>query len=118
MVNKYKAKKVITNYGKFDSEGEYKYYLQLLSLKNAVNDAERVIEIERQIIYPFIINGMTIGKYIADYVVVYADGKKEVIDFKNPYIITGKGKSSPIAQLFKYKCKLMKALYNIDVKIV
>lgn len=118
MVNKYRAKKVITNYGKFDSEGEYKYYLQLLALKNAVNDNDRVINVDRQIIYPFIINGITIGKYIADYVVTYADGKKEVIDFKNPYIITGKGKSTPIAQLFKYKCKLMKALYDIEIKIV
>jgi hypothetical protein len=118
MANKYKAKKVITNYGKFDSEGEYKYYLKLLALKNAVNEDEKVIEVERQIIYPFIINGMMIGKYIADYVVTYGSGKKEVIDFKNPYIITGKGKSSPIAQLFKYKCKMMKALYDIDVKIV
>ena len=116
-VNKYGAKKVNNEYGTFDSMGEYKLWLKLSQLRKAEEPAERVVELERQVIYPLIVNGITITRYIADFRVTYADGRVEVIDFKNPYLTEGKGKSTPPAQLFNMKVKLMKALHGIDVII-
>jgi len=116
--NKYGAKKVNNEYGTFDSMAEYRYWLTLSAQRRAIDVKDRVINIERQIIYPFIVNGITIGKYIADFKVTYADGRVEVVDVKNPYLTTGKGKSTPPALLFNYKVKLMKALYDIEIKIV
>jgi hypothetical protein len=117
-MNKYGAKKVNNEYGTFDSQGEYKTWLQLSQLRKAQKPTERVITLERQVIYPLIVNGATITKYIADFRVTYGDGRVEVIDFKNPYFKEGKGKSTPPAQLFNIKCKLMKALYGIEVKVL
>ena len=117
-MNKYGAKKVNNEYGTFDSMGEYRTWLTLSQLRKAEDPAERVVELERQIIYPLIVNGVTITRYIADFRVTYADGRVEVIDFKNPYLKNGKGKSTPPAQLFNMKVKLMKALHGIDVKVL
>jgi len=117
-MNKYGAKKVNNIYGTFDSMGEYRTWLQLSQLRKAEDPAERVVDLERQVIYPLIVNGVTITKYIADFRVTYADGRVEVIDFKNPYLKDGRGKSTPPAQLFNMKVKLMKALHGIDVKIL
>ena len=117
-MNKYGAKKVNNEYGTFDSMGEYRTWLTRSQLRKSKEPAERVVEIDRQIIYPLIVNGVTITRYIADFRVTYADGRVEVIDFKNPYLKDGKGKSTPPAQLFNMKVKLMKALHGIDVKII
>lgn len=117
IMNKYGAKKINNEYGTFDSMGEYRLWLQLSQLRKAEDPTERVVELERQVIYPLIVDGVTITRYIADFRVTYADGRVEVIDFKNPYLKDGKGKSTPPAQLFNMKVKLMKALHGIDVKI-
>jgi len=116
-LNKYGAKKVNNEYGTFDSMGEYRLWLKLSQLRKAEEPTERVVDLERQVIYPLIVNGVTITRYIADFRVTYADGRVEVIDFKNPYLKDGKGKSTPPAQLFNMKVKLMKALHGIDVII-
>lgn len=112
--NKYNAKRILTAVGTFDSMAEYKYFIQLNSLTQAVKLSERVLTIERQKTFNFIINGIKITSYRADFVVTYADGVVKVIDVKNPYLL-GKGKSTPAAQNFNYKKKLMKALYGIEV---
>jgi len=109
-MNKYKAKRINTADGIFDSIGEYKYYQSLLIDKN-------VTKVQRQVTYKLIVNDLLIGRYIADFVITYADGKTEVQDFKNPYLI-GKGKSTPAGAIFQYKKKLMKAIHNIDIKII
>jgi hypothetical protein len=115
--NKFFAKKVRTEYGTFDSMAEYRYWIKLNALRKADNDTERVTEIERQVIFPINVNGFKIGKYIADFRVTYADGRTEVVDIKNPYLL-GKGSASGTAQLFNYKRKLVKALYNIDIIVI
>lgn len=116
MPNKYFAKKVRTDYGTFDSLGEYRYWIQLNALRKATDPEQRVELIERQVTYPLTVNGILVGKYIADFRVTYADGRVEVLDFKNPYV-TGKGKSTPLGQIFNYKRKLMLAIHGIDVKV-
>lgn len=105
MQNKYFAKRVITNDGKFDSIAEYNHWLYLKTLP---------VKIERQVTFKFIVNGVLIGRYIADFVIHFEDGRKEVHDVKNPYLI-GKGKSTPTGQMFNYKKKLLKALHNIEL---
>lgn len=112
--NKYFSTKLITCDGKFDSIGEYNYWKQLLLEKLA----GEIINIERQVVFEFIVNGEKIGKFILDFLVTFKNGVKEGRDFKNAYLVTGKGKSSPPAMLFKMKVKLVKALYNIEVKTV
>jgi hypothetical protein len=116
-VNKFKAKRINTPDGIFDSIGEYKYWLQLNTLKSDVSADRQIINIERQVVYKFIINKILIGKYIADFVITYSDATLEVHDFKNPYLL-GKGKSTSAGAMFQYKKKLMLALYNIEVKTI
>lgn len=112
--NKYNAKRLQTSVGTFDSMAEYKYFIQLNLMSNANKLSDRVINIERQKTFNFVVNGIKITSYRADFVVTYADGTTKVIDVKNPYLL-GKGKSTPAAQNFNYKKKLMKAIYGIEV---
>jgi hypothetical protein len=98
----------------FDSIAEYKYYLHLKMMANAVKLSERVVDIERQKTFNFVVNGIKITSYRADFYVTYGDGTMKVIDVKNPYLL-GKGKGTPAAQNFNYKKKLMKAIYGIDI---
>ena len=116
-MNKYNARRINTVDGIFDSIGEYKQWQLLLLAKNEQDESKRVTNLERQVTFKFIVNNILIGKYIADFVVTYADGTVEVQDFKNPYLI-GKGKSTPAGAIFQYKKKLMKAIHNIDIKII
>lgn len=116
-MNKYNAKRINTSDGIFDSVGEYKYWLELNELKNDITIELRPVKIQRQIPFKFIVNGILICKYVADFVITYNDNSIEVHDFKNPYLL-GKGKSTPAGAIFQYKKKLMKALYNIDIKII
>jgi hypothetical protein len=48
-------------------------------------------------------------------VVTYCDGRTEVQDVKNPYLATGKGRSTPAGQIFQIKRKLMAAIHGIDI---
>jgi len=117
MANKYFAKRIKTNYGAFDSMGEYRLFIELNARKKAESESERVTEIERQVTYQLKVNDVLIGRYIADFRVTFADGRVEVYDFKNPYLVTGKGKNTPAGQIFNYKRKLMKAIYNVDILV-
>jgi hypothetical protein len=115
---KYKAKRITSNVGVFDSMAEYRYYIKLSTLLNAVQESERIISIERQVVFHIVVNGEKITKYIADFVIKFADGRTEIHDVKNPYLVTGSGKSTPAAQIFKIKCKLIKAIYNVEIKTI
>lgn len=73
---------------KFMSKKEAEYAMQLDWQRKAKNPSERVVEWVPQV--PFVLqeafmsNGKKIPaiKYIADFVVTYADGHKEVVDVK------------------------------------
>jgi hypothetical protein len=108
--NKYGATAIVTDVGRFDSKAEYSYFLLL-------QQDDNVIALQRQVRYPFIVNGIKIGSYIADFVVTLKDGSQEIHEVKNNYLLT-KGKSTPAASLYKYKVKLMLALYNVHIKTI
>lgn len=71
---------------KYDSGKEVKHHQMLELARTAKNDAERVVFIRRQV--PFVLLDKQEGergiKYIADFVVEFADGHTEVHDTKSP----------------------------------
>lgn len=107
-MNKFNAKKIIIGGILFDSKKEGLYYYQLLMLKKAEKDSERVINIALQPRYDIIVNDKKIGFYKADFKVTYADKRTEIIDVKGL-------KKGSAYQLFKLKKKLVEALYNIEI---
>lgn len=98
----------------YDSKKEAAYAEKLELLKNAEKSCERVVAIEKQVKYELIPKQVSDGKcversctYTADFRVVYANGRVDIIDvkgFKTPdYII---------------KRKLMLYVFNIRVREV
>tara|TARA_R100001163_G_C4924382_1_gene103185 strand:+ start:127 stop:513 length:387 start_codon:yes stop_codon:yes gene_type:complete len=104
--NKYNAKKTQFMGYKFDSKWEAERYGQLYSMALA----GIVKNLERQVKYEIIINDQKICRYIADFVytLVNEDGSEEKI------VEDAKGVQTTD---FIIKKKLMKAIYNINIKI-
>jgi hypothetical protein len=78
--SKYRAQKTKVDGITFDSKGEADYYCQLKLLQRA----GEVTDIKLQPRYP-ILDASERGKgidYVADFLVTYADGRQEIIDFK------------------------------------
>jgi hypothetical protein len=79
--------------GRFDSRREAAAYLRYCALQQATNPVFRVVKIERQVSFLLVppqldaTSGRTIERavnYIADFVVTYADDRREVVDVKSP----------------------------------
>ena len=91
---------------KFDSKWEAERYGQLSSmvLGGVVKD------LERQVKYDIIVNDQKICRYIADfvYILVHENGSEEKI------VEDAKGVQTSD---FKLKKKLMKAIFDIEIKI-
>ena len=104
--NKYNAKKTEFMGYKFDSKWEAERYGQLSSMALA----GVVKDLERQVKYEIVVNNYKICRYVAYfvYILVHEDGSKEKI------VEDAKGVQTSD---FKLKKKLMKALYDIDIKI-
>ena len=104
--NKYNAKKTEFMGYKFDSKWEAERYGQLASMQIA----GVVEDLERQVKFDIIVNDHKICKYIADfvYILTHENGKKEKI------IEDAKGVQTTD---FKIKKKLMKAVFDIEIKI-
>ena len=104
--NKYNAKKTEFMGYKFDSKWEAERYGQLASMQMA----GVVEDLERQVKFDIIVNDHKICKYIADfvYILTHENGKKEKI------IEDAKGVQTTD---FKIKKKLMKAVFDIKIKI-
>ena len=104
--NKYNAKKTEFMGYKFDSKWEAERYGQLASMQMA----GVVEDLERQVKFDIIVNDHKICKYIADfvYILTHENGKKEKI------IEDAKGVQTTD---FKIKKKLMKAVFDIEIKI-
>lgn len=83
-ISKYNNKKVVADDITFDSELERKYYLHLKELceMGIVKGFELQTKFELQ--PGFKKNGKTIRpiEYVTDFVVTYADGRKEIVDTK------------------------------------
>lgn len=105
--NKYNAKKTVYSGKSFDSRKEAEYCRQLEILKKAIDKKDRVMSYKTQVPFQITINGQKICKYIADFVVEYADKHTEIIDVKS--VITRK------LPIFRLKKKLMKAVLHIDI---
>lgn len=106
-MNKFHAITTIFDGIKFPSKAEANYYKQLLLLKKAKNETDRVLNIELQPEFKVVINEKKIGTYTADFRVKYAN-RTEIIDVK------GLKKGSAYA-LFRFKKKVVEALYNIEI---
>ena len=104
--NKYNAKKTEFMGYKFDSKWEAERYGQLSSMALA----GVVKDLQRQVKYEIVVNNHKICNYIADFVytLVHENGKKEKI------VEDAKGVQTTD---FKLKMKLVKALFDIDIKI-
>ncbi len=107
-MNKFNAKKIIIGGFLFDSKKEGLYYYQLLLLKKAEKESERVVKIELQPRYDIVVNKKKIGFYKADFKTTYADKRIEIVDVKGL-------KKGSAYQLFRLKKKLVEALYNIEI---
>ena len=99
-----KFKNVETFYDgkKFDSKKECARYKELKILK--------VKNLECQVKYPISINGVKICSYIADFVYDNHNGVKVVEDVKSEMT-----RKLPV---YRLKKKLMKAVYDIEIKEV
>ena len=104
--NKYNAKKTEFMGYKVDSKWEAERYGQLSSMALA----GVVRDLERQVKYEIVVNNYKICNYIADfvYILVHENGKEEKI------VEDAKGVQTTD---FKLKMKLVKALFDIDIKI-
>ena len=97
--SKYKAQPVVIDGVRFASKKEGARYLQLKLLEKAGH----IKNLELQPRYDFIINGVNCGYYKADFR-YFKDQKRIVEDVK--------GVRTPVYAL---KCKLVKALYNVEI---
>ena len=107
-MNKFNAKKITIDGIIFDSKKEAAFYHRLCLLKNAKNINDRVLSIDLQPRFDIIINLKRIGFYKADFRVLYADNTVKVYDVKGC-------KVGAAYQLFRFKKKIIEALYNIEI---
>ena len=80
--SKYGNKKTEYNGVMFDSKKEAEYCATLDILKKASKKEDRVTSYERQVPFQITLNKKKICKYFADFKVLYADGREEIIDVK------------------------------------
>ncbi len=104
--NKYRNKWVIIDKIKFQSTGEGNYYLRL---KDDLRKGE-ILGFKRQVDYVFVINGVKITTYRADFVVKNLDGSFSVLDYKSSFTMT--------LALYQIKKALMQVCFNIIIKEV
>ena len=109
--NKYKASKIETTVGKFDSKLEFKRYLYLKSLQ----DEGRISDLTRQVPYTLIPSqkdhtGKVLFReirYVSDFEYNLPSGEHVVEDTKGI-----------VLPVFKLKQKLMYYFFGIEVKVV
>jgi hypothetical protein len=109
VTSKYNNKKTEYNGKIYDSKKEAKYAQELDNLKKAKDPKEKIVSVAEQVRY-LLQEGFTDKNnnkhqpifYIADFVVEYADGRKETIDVK----------SSATFQTDVYKIKKKLLLYK------
>lgn len=103
---KYRNKKTVLDGFTFDSQKEANRYLIYKDEK----ERKRILDFKMQVKYKFIINGQLVCSYVSDFVIKHLDGRTEVIDVKS--------EATRKLPVYRIKKKLMKAIYNIEVKEV
>lgn len=101
--NKYKNKWTTRDGIKFQSVREADEYTELTRRVRAGD----ILRFDRQKKYDFIINGVKVSSYKADFVIYHHDGSREVIDVKSPITRT--------LNDYVIRKKLMLALFGIKV---
>lgn len=101
---KYGNRKTEYNGRMFDSALEARAARDFDLLRRAKDKKERVVDVQYQVRYPMVVNKQKICTYIADFVVTYADGRKEVVDAKGV-----------LTDVYKLKRKLMLACHGIEI---
>lgn len=109
--SKFGNRKTITESGeKYDSNKELAHHQALEAARHAADPAQQVVRIERQV--PFLLipkqDGERAVTYYADFVVHYADGRKEVHDTKSP--------PTRMDKAYVIKRKLMLAIHAIRIQ--
>lgn len=99
---KYGNKRVKINGINYDSKGEADYEKTVLDPLRAKGE----LTYKRQVTFPFVVNGIKVCSYRADWVVTWKDGRREVWDFK------GFETSE-----FKIKRKLMLACHGLEITL-
>ena len=102
-MRKYRNEPVVVQGIRFASKKEARRYAELLLLAGA----GEIAGLRLQVVYPLVVNGQTVARYICDFEYHTKDGRKITEDTK--------GVPTP---LFKLKQKLMRACYGIDVQVV
>ena len=100
--SKFLNKKVVVDGIKFDSRKEADYY-GILKMRKMAGE---IRDFKMQVPFRMEINGDLICKYIADFVVEYANGI-QVIDTKSDFT-----RKNPV---YRIKNKLMKAIHGITI---
>lgn len=106
---KYGNKRVTVGDQTFDSQAEGFDWLNL----QARERMGEIVNLERQVGYEFVVNGVKVGRARFDFRWQTPTGRVVVRDRKgymNP--------KDPVTRLFHMKCALMKALYGIEVEIM
>lgn len=91
----------------YDSKLEKNYRAKLELMKKATKEENRVVDIQEQVPFEFVINGLKVCTYLLDFKVTFADGRIEHIDTKGV-----------ITDIYRIKKKLMLACYGIKIKEV
>lgn len=88
----------------FMSKKEANYAKELDFCKKSHDKSSRVVSYEMQVPYQIILNGIKICKYLADFKVLYADDRIEIVDVKGVK-----------TQTYRLKKKLVEAQYGIKI---
>jgi len=102
--SKYGNKKTEYNGVMFDSKKEAEYCATLDILKKASKKEDRVASYELQVPFQITLNKKKICKYFADFKVLYADGREEIVDVKGVK-----------TDVYKIKKKLVEAQFGIKI---
>lgn len=94
---------------RFDSSAEARHYCELKLLQ----DAREIYDLIVHPVYPLHVNGDLVCRFIPDFRFRKRDGTTIVQDVKG-YM----PKNAPSWQIFALKCKLLKALYGLDVEVI
>jgi hypothetical protein len=103
-MTKYKARKVKTEDGTFDSKAEYKRWCALKLLERA----DAICDLRLHPKFDLIVNGVNLGRYEADFGYYQRGDLHETIE-------DVKGVKTPV---YRLKKKLMRACHGIEIQEV
>jgi hypothetical protein len=101
--SKYRNKRVVVDGERFDSKKEANRwgYLKLMVKVGTIT------KLERQVRFPLVVGGESVGDYIADFV-YERDGQRVVEDVKS--------RKTKTLSTYRLKKKLMKTIHGVDIR--